>query len=283
MMSNDDSLQRFVFVNSPVRGEIVHLNASYDAILERHPYPLVVRKLLGETLAAAVLLSATLKYSGSLTLQVHGQGQVSLLVAQADHQGRIRGLADWNGEVLDGAFANIMAKGQLAITIDLGEEGQRYQGIVELHGESLAQALENYFAKSEQLPTFIYLASDEQSVAGMLLQTLPGTYDRDPGIAWEHLTHLSRTLTAAEILHLTNQEILARLFHEEDIQLFDSEPVHFYCRCDRDRMERAILTMGQEEARQLVAEKKIITVTCEFCNRHLDFDVVDVENIFRKQ
>lgn len=283
MMSNDDSLQRFVFVSSPVRGEIVHLNASYDAILERHPYPLVVRKLLGETLAAAVLLSATLKYSGSLTLQVHGQGQVSLLVAQADHQGRIRGLADWNGEVLDGSFANIMAKGQLAITIDLGEEGQRYQGIVELHGESLAQALENYFAKSEQLPTFIYLASDEQSVAGMLLQTLPGTYDRDPGIAWEHLTHLSRTLTAAEILHLTNQEILARLFHEEDIQLFDSEPVHFYCRCDRDRMERAILTMGQEEARQLVAEKKIITVTCEFCNRHLDFDVVDIENIFRKQ
>ncbi len=279
-MLEHDSLQRFIFVNSPVRGEIIRLNQSYLAIMERHPYPLPVRKLLGETLAAATLLSATLKFSGSLTLQIHGQGPVSLLVAQADHEGHIRGLANWEGEVLDDSFATTMAKGQLAITIDLGKDNQRYQGIVELQGESLAQALETYFAKSEQLPTFIYLASDEKTVAGMLLQILPGTYDKDPGIAWEHLTHLSRTLTAAELLELDNKEILSRLFHEEDMQLFDLDRIRFYCRCDRERMERALLTMGKAEAKQLVAEKKVITVTCEFCNRHLDFDVVDVEKIF---
>ncbi len=279
-MSENDSLQRFIFVNSPVRGELIHLNNSYLAVSERHPYPLPVRKLLGETLAAAALLRTTLKFSGSLTLQIHGEGAVKLLVAQADQEGNIRGLADWEGEVASDSFAAVMSKGQLGITLDLSDEGQRYQGIVELQGESLAEALETYFAKSEQLPTFIYLATDEQSVAGMLLQILPGVYDRDPGVAWEHLSHLSRTLTAKEILHLDNQEILTRLFHEEDIQLFDPESIRFYCRCNRERMERAILTMGKKEALELLKEKKVIMVTCEFCNRHLDFDAVDVEKIF---
>lgn len=279
-MADQDSLQRFLFVNNQIRGQIVRLNRSYLAILERQPYPLPIRKFLGETLAATTLLSAIIKFSGSLILQMHGKGKLKLLVAQANHQRQIRGLAQWDGEIGESSFAEAMAHGQMMITIDQGQGKERYQGIVELKGESLADSLANYFAHSEQLPTFIYLTADEKAAGGMLLQALPGSYDRDPGIAWEHLTKLSQTITAKEILQLSNQEILHRLFHEEDIELFDPEPVIFYCNCNRERMERAILTMGRNEALELVAEKKVLTVTCEFCNRHQDFDAVDVAKIF---
>lgn len=280
-MLEKDTLQRFIFEERSVRGELAHLNASYLAILERQPYPLAIRKLLGETLTAAALLSAILKFSGSLILQVHGKGDVQLLLAQADHQGQVRGLAQWQGEVNEEAsFADMMRDGRLMITIDSGKGQERYQGIVELKGESLAHALENYFTASEQLPTFIFLTADEKAAAGLLLQVLPGQYDSDPGVAWEHLTHLSRTLTSQEMLQLSNQEILTRLFHEEDIRLYDATPVRFYCHCNRDRMEQAILTMGREEALDFVNKKKVITVTCEFCNKHQDFDVVDVAKIF---
>lgn len=280
-MSDNDTLQRFIFEKIPVRGEIVHLNASYAAILERHPYPNAIKKLLGETLAAAALLSATLKYQGSLILQVHGEGTVSLLVAQANSKGQIRGLAKWEGDVSDQSFATLMAKGKVVITITLEQTGERYQGIVELKGENLAQALENYFARSEQLPTYIYLTADENAAAGFLLQVLPDTYDADPGVAWEHLTQLSRTLTANEMIHLANQEILHRLFHEEEVRIFEPQPINFLCLCDRERMERAILVMGKTEAQEIIAKSKILTVTCEFCNRHHDFDAVDVEKIFK--
>lgn len=280
-MFNPDSLQRFVFEKYPVRGEIAHLNQSYQAILERRSYPLTVQKLLGETLTAAALLSATLKYTGSLILQIQSEGPVKLLLAQTNHQGHVRGLANWEGDIKNATFAELMSGGRIVITIDSGKNAERYQGIVELKGESLSQALETYFAQSEQLPTFISLAADEQTAAGLLLQVLPGTYDQDPGLAWEHLTQLSRTLTSKEMLTLPNKEILKRLFHEEDIRLFDTEPVNFICSCDRDRMERAILVMGKDEALQEVAKRKVLTVTCEFCNRHLDFDAVDVNKIFK--
>lgn len=280
-MSNNDTLQRFIFEQAPIRGEIVHLNASYSAILERHPYPLPVRKLLGETLVAAALLSATLKYQGSLILQIHGEGVVSLLVAQANSAGHVRGLAKWEGEITEQSFASLMSGGKIVITITLEQTGERYQGIVELKGETLAQALENYFARSEQLPTYIYLTADENAAAGFMLQALPDSYDRDPGIAWEHLTQLSRTLTSDEMIKLSNQEILHRLFHEEDVRIFEPQKINFFCQCDRERMERAILIMGQAEAQEIIDKSKILTVTCEFCNRHHNFDAVDIEKIFK--
>jgi len=280
MTTDTDSLQRFHFIDSPVRGEIVRLNRSYLATLERHPYPLPIRKLLGETLVATTLLSAILKFSGSLILQVQGNNIVKLLVAQADHLRHIRGLAQWDGDLTDDSFAALVGGGQLVLTINPGPGLERYQGIVTLDGKNLADGLTTYFAQSEQLPTFIYLTADEQTAAGMLLQVLPGTYDQDPELAWQHLTMLSQTLTTTEMLQLPNQEILKRLFHEEDIELFEPEPVTFYCDCDRARMEKAILTLGSTEAQELIAQHKAIIVTCEFCNRQQNFDAVDVTQIF---
>lgn len=280
MIIPSDNLQRFLFEKLPVRGQLIRLHKSYTAILDRHPYPLTIRKLLGETLAATSLLSAILKFSGSLTLQINSEGPIKLLVAQADYQQHIRGLAIWDGEIDETKLQEMLTNGRLMISIDPGQGMERYQGIVALKGESISSVLENYFASSEQLPTFIYLNASEEHVVGLLLQVMPGTYDKDPAIAWEHLTHLSNTLTAHEMHTLDNETILHRLFHEEDVRLFEPEPVIFYCSCSSERMERAIINMGREDALAFVKQKKVITVTCEFCNRHHDFDAVDVAKIF---
>lgn len=275
-----DTLQRFLFKHAHVRGEIVRLRNTYHAISERHPYPMPIRKLLGETLAATALLSATIKFQGSLILQIESKGPVQLLVAQSDHEYHLRGLAQWQEEVSDEVLAQqTLSRGRLALTIT-PKEGERYQGIVELRGENLATALEKYFHDSEQLPTLLYLCADETTVAGMLLQSMPQENAAEQKDFWEHVVHLTRTLTDQELLNLNNQTILHRLFHEEDLQLFDAEPVAFRCTCTIERMERALLLMSYAELQELLQTHKKVIVTCEFCNNQYSFDAVDVAKLF---
>jgi molecular chaperone Hsp33 len=279
-MSDNDTLQRFLFEQIGVRGEIIHLDASYRAIINQRNYPKVVRNLLGELLAATVLLSAPLKTSGSLIMQVHGDGPVSLLVAQADYESHVRGLAHWEGEVPEDSFMAALGHGRLVITIDPGQGSERYQGIVELSADSLAASIENYFTQSEQLATFLFLTANETSAVGLLLQVLPHQENQQQTVIWEHLMHLSRTITAEELLELPNSEILRRLYHEEDIRLFDSEPISFRCGCDRNKMEVAIRTLPYQEVLEILKEENTVTATCEFCNHSYQFDAVDVEKIF---
>jgi molecular chaperone Hsp33 len=276
-----DTLQRFLFADAHVRGEIVRMRASYQAILERHHYPLTIRKLLGQALASSALLSATIKFEGSLILQIESTGPVKVLVAQCNDQFHVRGLAQWQEDAsVEELEHAAFAKGRLALTIT-PKQGERYQGIVELQGANLAASLEKYFRDSEQLPTLLILCANEETVAGMLLQVLPHELQTTQvENFWEHVVHLARTLTEREFLTLGNQEILHRLFHEETIQLFDPEPVAFRCSCSIERMERALLIMQQEELQELLQMHKKIDVTCEFCNYQYSFDAVDIAKLF---
>jgi len=278
-MAERDSLQRFIFKDAQIRGEIVRLNSAYAAIAERHPYPLPLQRFLGQALAASALLSATIKFSGRLTLQIQGDGPVSLLVVQSNEQFHVRGLAKWQGETVSQLFTKAFGSGHLAITIT-PTEGERYQGIVSLDNENLAGALEAYFHQSEQLPTCLCLFADEKSAGGILLQAMPADTTEDRYQFWEHLLTLTHTLTEQELLNLPNQTILKRLFHEEDIVLLDSEPVAFRCDCSIEKMERALLVAGKQEVQDILKTHRTVTVTCEFCNHHFDFDKVDVARIF---
>lgn len=283
-----DQLQRFIFENLPIRGEVVRLQHAYQEVSERHPYPLVVKQFLGQTLVASSLLSATLKYQGSLILQIQGDGPISLLLAQATAEQHLRGLANWDAERnISEHFATAVGKGHLVITIDPGIKKERYQGVVSLEGDSLARIIENYFQQSEQLDTFILLASNETTAAGFLLQLLP---EVDPtkvienkAILWEHILQLAQTLTSDELLNLPNTNLLHRLFHEEDLRLFAPETVQFICHCSRDKMAKAIFTLGHEDAIALLKQHKIIEVTCEFCRKQHQFNASDVETIFKEK
>ena len=280
-----DSLHRFVFEHTNVRGELVHLDASWQAVLQRHDYPPAVRDLLGQAMAASVLLGATIKFQGSLILQVQGEGPVTLLVVQATNERTLRGMAQWQGEVPAAPLNELFGKGRLVITIQPEGRRERYQGIVDLGDKGLADALEGYFQRSEQLPTRLWLAADSRYAAGLLLQRLPVEY-ADPYEKaeaeenWSRITHLGSTVTAPELLDLPFRDLIHRLYHEETVRAFESEPVSFRCTCSRERIEETLRGLGYPEVRGILKEQGKVGVDCSFCNQHYEFDSVDVERVF---
>jgi len=276
-----DTLHRFIIERTNVRGEWVHLDATWQALLERGDYPEPVRLVLGEALAAVALLSATIKFDGSLIMQVTGNGPISMLVVQADGHRALRGLAHWEGEVPMAGLAAQFGNGRMVITIDPGTGRERYQGVVELVGDTLADALRDYFVRSEQLPTQLWLTANEQRASGVLLQALPGEAP-DPD-AWNRAVALADTLTDQELLELPAEVLIHRLYHDEDVRLFEREPVSFRCSCSSDRVKDMIRNLGVEEARDIIAEEGAIHVTCEFCNAQYHYDAIDVDMLFAEQ
>lgn len=281
-----DILRRFILDNANIRGEWVHLDDSWQELLERSDYPPVIRNVLGEALSAIVLLSATVKHQGSMILQIRGDGPVHLLVVQATPQGTVRGLARW-GNVPEGiSLPEIFGSGHIAITMDAASNGERYQGIIALEGNNLTEALEQYFQRSEQLPTRLWLSANHHSSAGLLLQRLPDASQTTPEQKaestedWTRVSMLLDTLTADELHDLPPEELVYRLFHEEEPRLFAPKPIRFHCGCGVQRVEAMLQSMGQTEADSILAEHGSIEVTCEFCNAQYSLDRVDVARLF---
>ena len=279
MTTDTDLLQRFLFEGAGVRGEFVRLGSSFRALLDNHDYPPAIARQVGKALASVSLLSATVKLDGSLILQIQGDGQMHTLVAQADSNGAIRGLARWRGDVRNHnrTLAELAGKGHIVMTIDAAGS-ERYQGIVALHGDSLAETLREYFVRSEQLPTRIWLACEGGLAAGLLLQKLPAGHGTEE--AWEHLVTLSDTISGDELLALPFRDLLHRLYHQESVRLFDAEPVVFRCSCSREKVERVLIGMGQEEVESILAEEGEVRADCEFCLGKYRFDSVDVAALF---
>jgi molecular chaperone Hsp33 len=279
-LKHHDSLQRFMFEHAAVRGEIVHLGATWQAVLERRDYPPVLRGLLGELMAAAALLSAMLKFTGSLIMQIQGDGPVRLLVVECADDLTMRAMAHWEGELAeDETLPELVGAGKFVITIDPKKGRQTYQGIVSLEGNSVAEVLENYMRRSEQLETRLWLASDNQAAAGLLLQKMPDVEGSDAD-AWNRAVHLGATVRPRELLDLPARDIIHRLYHEEDIRLYDRTPVHFGCSCSRERVAGTLRMLGYDEVRSLLKETGYIEADCEFCNQHYVFDAVDAEQVF---
>ena len=273
-----DCLFRFVFEHTRVRGELVHLDATWQAVLERHQYPEAVRNLLGQMLAAAALLSATIKIDGSLHLQLQGDGPVSILLAQAGADRVLRGLAHWREGKVPDDFRSLVGNARITLTIDPGEGGEQYQGIVAVDDDSLPAALESYFRQSEQLATRLWLTVNGTRASGMLLQQLPG--DCEDADAWNREVQLAETITDEELLALPVRDLLYRLYHEEDVRLFEAEPVSFRCSCSKERIETVLRGLGYQEVQGILEEQGSVKVNCEFCNQQFTFDAVDVEKLF---
>jgi len=274
-----DSLQRFLLESTPVRGEIVHLDATWRAVLERRRYPAPLQSLLGDMMAAAALLSAILKFEGSLIMQMQGNGPVQLLVVEATSEHSLRATAKWEGDLAQGNVTELLGAGRFVISIVPSGGKQTYQGIVAIEGDSIAQVLEHYMAKSEQLETRLWLASDSHQAAGMLLQKLPAAPTQDED-AWNRAKQLGETIRREELLSLPAREIIRRLYHEEDVRVFESRPVAFRCSCSRERVTSMLRLLGHDEVKSIIAERNTVEVDCEFCGRHYTFDAVDAEQVF---
>ena len=278
---SSDGTRRFLFEDADIRGEIVHLDSAYREIIAIHQYPLAVSRLLGEFLAAAVLLSTNLKFEGTLILQVRSEGEIPLLMVECDHRLRVRGIARGASQATSDSNDQLLKDGQLAITID-PTHGQRYQGIVPLEQGSLSNSLDGYFKRSEQLNTRVWLTADGHQAAGLLLQQLPAlitTDDDQRAHQWEHVYSLASTVTDCELRQVESEQLLYQLYHEDRVRLFEPSDVSFNCSCSRDRTHKALLTLNPADIEELLEELGSITMDCEFCNQHYQYSRSDLANI----
>ena len=294
-MHDRDCLHRFLFEHYPIRGHIVHLDASWRALLEHREYPIAIRDTLGQAVAASVLLAATLKFDGTLSLQLRGQGPMHLMLAQCSSDLGVRAVARYREEPAASGLLALSGAGNLTVTLENDDLSQRYQGIVPLESDLLAECLQGYFQNSEQLPTRLWLHADETGVSGMLLQRLsddsvvdrPSAAGRAETVtdseniedAWRRAQLMADTLKPAELRALTDKQILRRVFAEDDVRMFESTPVFFRCRCSRERVIGMLKSLGAEEIRSILAERGNVEVRCDFCSRAYQFDAVDVEHM----
>ena len=282
-MKEQDQLYRYLFEHHQVRGELVQLDQTFRHMVAAQEYPAPVRQLLGELLVATSLLTATLKFEGSITVQLQGNGPVSLAVINGDHLQQLRGVARWQGELpTEPDLKALVGDGHLVITIT-PEEGERYQGIVSLESDSLASSLESYFAQSEQLATRIWIRTGgttaEPLAAGMLLQELPASNEQHAE-EFDHLSKLTDTIKDEELFTLPAEEILYRLYHEEEVRLFAPQAIQFRCTCSRERCEQALLQVGQVEVEAMIHEQGQIDMHCDYCGSHYQFDAIDAQALF---
>lgn len=277
-----NEIQRFSFDNSNVRGERVLLNDAYQEIIKRKEYPLALEKLLGEFVAAIALLRDIVKIDGVLSIQAKGYGFLSTLMTECDEHQNLRGIAQWDEsqevpEVI--SLKDVLEGGYLAITIQ-PRNGQRYQGIVEIIGDTLSECLEQYFSQSEQLPSRVWLAANGAQCGGLFLQRLPAEQAKEGDEdAWDRLTHLASTVKEDELLGLETGELLHRLYHEEEVRLYDTKVMQFGCSCSRQRTLDAVMSLGSEEIRELLIEQGSVKVDCQFCAEKYEFtedDLIDL-------
>ncbi|APE30099.1 Hsp33 family molecular chaperone [Halomonas aestuarii] len=276
----NDQIQRFLFERTNVRGEIVTLERSYAEVLDRHEYPAAVNHLLGELLCAVALLTDTVKLDGTLSIEVRGQGALSLLMAESNPGGELRAIARLAEDAPipgeEAGFRDLVGDGQIVITLD-PTDGHRYQGIVALEHDSLAGCLAAYFVQSEQLPTRLWLRADGRRAGGLLLQRMPDESLNQDDDAWERTVQLAETLKQEELLGLEPLEVLRRLYHEEEVRVFDPKDLRFGCTCSRERIANALMTLGEQELREVLAEQGGIETQCHFCHTRYAFPASEVE------
>ncbi len=285
-----DKLHRFLLEKLNVRGEWIQLDNTWQDILSTSNYPKPIREVLGEAITAVGLIAASLKFEGSLIMQMNDTHPVTMLVVQASSEGTLRGIARWTGEIDDQAsFQELFGEGRLVISIqkETGlnnkkspsqrDRSELYQSIISLEGSNLGEVLATYFKQSEQINSRLILAANENKAVGLMLQSLPVEND-DKG--WDHALALANTIKSDELLTLEVQEMLHLLYHEEDLRLYDGEDRRFECSCSQDKVEILVKSLGIEEANQTINEQGIISIDCQFCNRTYKLDPLDIKRIF---
>jgi molecular chaperone Hsp33 len=271
-----DHIIPFAFESLPVRGEIIYLSRAWRRMLRTQDYAPVVKETLGHAAAATGLIAQSLKFDGSVTMQIQGAGELRMLVMQCTSRLELRGMATAAADVTAKSFDELLQDAQCAITVDAGE--RPYQGIVEVSRASLGASLENYFARSVQLPSHVALVSDERLSGGVLLQQMPGQpIDPDD---WNRIGLLAATLRAEDFPEASGLDLIGKLFNEDDVRVFEARPVSFRCRCSRQRTDEILRMLGEAEVRDVLAEQGRVEITCEYCGRRRRYDAVDVTRVF---
>ncbi|MDX1914590.1 MAG: Hsp33 family molecular chaperone HslO [Methylophilus sp.] len=302
MQNKYDTLEHFLFEDTfsqamPIRGNLVRINQTQQQALQHQALPKHLRQALGELMAACALLSATLKMEGSLIMQLQSKGAIPLLVVECGSDLCMRATAKWDtareAEIESKDFLALVKNGHFAITLD-PTEGEAYQGIVPIEGATIAEMLQNYMLRSQQIDTSLWLQSDGESAAGMLLQKLPNHTEHDQGAhdqgahdqgthdldAWNRINQLANTVTPAELSTLTSEVLLQRLFYGEEIRLFKAREIKAHCSCTREHVANMLKMLGEPEVNSIIEEQGSIQINCDFCNKLYVFDENEASGLF---
>ena len=274
-----DQLQRFIFDDYQIRGEIARAHTSYQEVIKNHDYSSEVENVLGELLVASCLLTATLKFEGTIAIQLQGDGPLTLAVINANQDLQLRGTARVEGETQGLSFKQLVGKGQLIITVT-PDNGERYQGIVALDKDSLSGCLEDYFKQSEQLATRIILHAsniDKPQAAGLLIQTLPAVDEENHEAQFQHISTLASTVKEEELYTLDSEQLLYRLYHQETVHLFPARAITFKCNCSKERCLSSLASISPEEIQEILKEHGSIDMHCEYCGSDYRFEAGDLQ------
>lgn len=282
IMHTADCVIPFLFESLPVRGALVQIEKAWQRMQSGHDYAGPVNDVLGHAAAATALIAQSLKFEGNVTLQITGDGPLSMLVMQSTHELDLRGMATADRPPDSMAYADLVSAARCAVTVDAGAMERPYQGIVEMSPLSLAASLENYFARSVQVPSHLQLRSTREFCGGIVLQQMPeniltGADD------WRRLGLMIETLKINELGNGASPELIHRLFSEDDVRVFERRELRFRCRCSQSKVEDVLRFLGKKETVAACREKGVVEVTCEYCGEVRTFDAVDVSRVFAEQ
>lgn len=274
-----DTASRFLLDDLDITGTLVRIGPAWRQMLAGRDYPPAVAQLLGEMTATALLLGDKLKQPGRLTLQLRGNGPLSLLVIDCNERLQLRGMARCQPLPPTATPDELLGDGQLLISLDLAAMRTPYQSIVPLEGGSIAEIFQHYLRQSEQQPARFLLTASPTAVAGLLLQKMPDA-DRRDADGWRRVEALAATLTPAELLDLPATELLPRLFHQETVRLFPERPVDYHCPEDWAKVRAMLRTLGRDEVYAALQERGEILIRDDICNREYRFDALAVAELF---
>ena len=275
-----NSVQRFLFDDLDIRGAVVHLGSVWKQLLANRNYPAPVVELLGQMSITTLLLADNLKQPGRLTIQLRGEGPVTLLVIDCDETLNLRCMAQHGEQIETASLVDLLGKGQLMISLDMPSMREPYQSIVPIVGNSIAEVFEHYLTHSEQLASRFFLTASAPAAAGLFLQKMPSAEQRDAD-GWARMETLASTVKPDELLDLSSEYLLTRLFHQETVRLFDAQPVTHNVPENREKIGTMLLSLGRDEVYGALKERSVIVIRDDLSNHEYRFDKADIDELFR--
>lgn len=276
----NNSIQRFLFKELNIRGQVIQLNEAWQSMIQDRHYPVAIRQLLGKLTAFSVIMANGMKHTGKITLQVQGNGPITLLVVEVTHDLKIKGVAKTNETIPEQATLDeLLGDGQILVTLENTQTQHHFQSYVDRTGDNIEETFENFLSQSEQLPSKIWLAATDIALGGVLIQKMPESDDLDAD-GWDRIHSLTTTVTDDELTQLETETLLHRLFHEETVELFEPQTITYECPEDKERVTNMLKSLGEEEVRKILEEQGEIVIHNEMCNFHMRFNQADVDDLF---
>ncbi len=275
-----NTISRFLFKDLDIRGQYLSTDDAWQSMIKDRGYSAKVRQLFAELSALAIMLANGMKHQGKLTIQIQGDGLISLLLVEVTHDLKIRGMVRHDSKPIDSHELDvILGQGQIIATLYNEQTDHSFQSIVPRNPQGLITTFEDYFSQSEQLDSKLWVSSTQNNLSAMLIQKMPEVSSNSKE-DWNRVMALAGTLTNEELCDLDVNTLLHRLFHEEVVEVFDGDLISYECYQDRERFEKIIFDLGEKDARSLLKERGEISIHNEICNEHLFFNKDDIDQIF---